>query len=70
MHKPGAWEIPGGRLEIGEDPHLGLKREVKEETQLDIKVLQPLSVNYFTRDDGQIITGIVFVCTKQRNYPE
>ena len=66
IHKPGAWEIPGGRLEIGEDPYLGLKREVKEETGLEIKILQPLSVNYFTRDDGQVITGIVFVCTSEK----
>jgi len=30
-HKPGTWDIPGGRLEAGEDPISGLRREVKEE---------------------------------------
>jgi len=30
-HKPGTWDIPGGRLELGEDPFLGLKRETHEE---------------------------------------
>jgi len=68
VHKPGVWEIPGGRLDLGEDPYLGLKREVKEEAGIEIIVLQPLSVNYFTRDDSQVITGIVFVCTTQNTH--
>ena len=34
VHKPGIWEIPGGRLELGEDPRIGLKREIEEETGL------------------------------------
>ena len=32
----GMWCIPGGALELGEDFIDGLKREVKEETNLDI----------------------------------
>jgi len=35
------WEFTGGRLEQGESPKEGLKREVKEETNLDIEVLNP-----------------------------
>ena len=34
-HKPFVWEIPGGRLAKGEDPFEGLKREVKEETNIE-----------------------------------
>ena len=62
VHKPGAWDIPGGRLELGEDPFLGLKREVKEETNLDVNILAPLHIQHFTRDDGQKITMIIFFC--------
>ena len=62
VQKPSIWEIPGGRLELGEDPFEGLKRETKEETGLDIEVLNPLSVRYFTRDDNQRITMIIFYC--------
>jgi len=61
-HKPGAWEIPGGRLELGESPFEGLKREVTEETGLNVQVLNTLKVHHFTRDDGQKITMIVFIC--------
>ncbi len=61
-HKPGVWDIPGGRLELGEDPFEGLKRETKEETGLEIDILNPLRVHHFTRDDGQKITMIVFLC--------
>ena len=62
VHKPGVWEIPGGRLSLGENPFDGLKREVLEEVGLDIEVLNPLKVHHFTRQDGQKITMIVFVC--------
>jgi 8-oxo-dGTP diphosphatase len=62
VHKPGAWEIPGGRLEIGENPFDGLKRETKEEVGLDIEIKNPIKVNHFVRDDGQKITMLVFLC--------
>jgi len=62
VHKPGAWDIPGGRLELGEDPFLGLQREAKEETNLDIEITSPLHVQHFTRDDGQRITMLIFLC--------
>jgi 8-oxo-dGTP diphosphatase len=33
----GEWDLPGGHIQIGEDLMAGLKREVKEETSLDIE---------------------------------
>ncbi|MFH0979150.1 MAG: NUDIX domain-containing protein [Candidatus Woesearchaeota archaeon] len=62
LHDPGSWEIPGGRIELGEDPFLGLKRETREETGLEIEILHPLRVHHFTRDDKQKITKITFIC--------
>ncbi len=67
VQKPNIWEIPGGRLELGEDPHEGIKRETKEETGIDIDVLHPLNVRHFVRDDGQTITMLIFLC-KAINY--
>ncbi len=62
VQKPRTWEIPGGRLNPGEDPFIGLKRETKEETSLDIKIIRPLTIRYFTRKDKQIIIMIIFLC--------
>ncbi len=62
VHKPGAWDIPGGRLELGENPFDGLKRETLEETGFDIEIVMPIDVHFFTRDDGQKIQMTIFVC--------
>ena len=61
-HYPGIYEIPGGRLELGENIFTGAKRETKEETGLDIEILYPLDVHHFTRQDNQEITSISFLC--------
>ena len=59
-HKPFIWEISGGRLEKGENPFEGLKREVKEKTNLSIEIKHPVRIHHFIREDGQKITMIVF----------
>ena len=61
-YKSGAWDIPGGRLDAGEDPFEGLKREALEETGLNIEIIMPIAINHFTRDDGQVITMIISLC--------
>jgi len=66
VQSPGIWEIPGGRLELGEDPILGLMREIREETGMYIEVLYPLSVRHFIRDDGQVVTMLIFLCKPKR----
>jgi ADP-ribose pyrophosphatase YjhB (NUDIX family) len=40
----GRWDIPGGFLEEGEHPIDGLKRELREETSLDVEPLDWLGV--------------------------
>jgi len=49
-HKPerrgfwqGKWICPGGELELGEEIGAGIKREVKEETNLEIDLIKPLT---------------------------
>ncbi|MBU0636391.1 NUDIX domain-containing protein [Candidatus Micrarchaeota archaeon] len=60
--KPGIWELPGGRLEPGENPINGVQREIKEETGLEINVLEPISVRHFKRVDKQTVTLLIFLC--------
>lgn len=60
--KPKIWELPGGQLEPGEDPFGGAKREVMEETGIDIDIIHPMRIIHFTRNSGRIITMIVFLC--------
>lgn len=62
VHKPNTWDIPGGRLDLDEDPYLGLKRETLEEVGMEIDIQLPVDVHWFTRDDGQQITMLIFSC--------
>jgi 8-oxo-dGTP diphosphatase len=43
----GRWDLLGGGLEHGEDPIVGLKREVQEETGLEVTYVSP-TPKYFT----------------------
>ena len=39
---PGKWQNPGGKVEMGETHKKALKREVKEETDMDVKKISEL----------------------------
>lgn len=43
-HNPGKWEVPGGRMNFGEDVDEHLKREVFEEVGIDIVPGHPFHV--------------------------
>jgi 8-oxo-dGTP diphosphatase len=51
------WELPGGKIEFGEDPEQAIMREVKEETNYAIKVLRTLKIetNLFLEIETQVI---------------
>jgi len=59
----GLWSIPGGLLELGERLHDGVKREVKEETGLDVEIDRLLDVfdNIIYDDSGRVCYHYVLI---------
>jgi 8-oxo-dGTP diphosphatase len=60
---PGSYELPGGKVEFGEEPKDALKREIREELAVDIKVHEPFhSFSYICHEGKAHHVEIVFLC--------
>lgn len=59
---PNEIDIPGGRLEFGEDIEEGLKREIREEINLTINIEKPSRVWSLLKDNLHLV-GITFLAT-------
>ena len=59
----GLWSIPGGMLELGESLVDGIRREVREEVGLEVRVLETVEVleRIIYDDDGKIEYHYVLV---------
>ncbi len=56
------WEMPGGALELFEAREDGLKREIKEELGVEIKILKELcTVDGILAEEGQHWLGITYI---------
>jgi len=61
---PGIWEMPGGALEFGEQPQIGALREVKEETNLEVEILYPITTlsGFSGKSPHTQVVRITFLC--------
>jgi 8-oxo-dGTP diphosphatase len=74
-HKPerggfwqGKWICPGGELELGETIGEGIKREVKEETGLEIELVRHLpAFDRVVKSEGEVSLHVVYIdCIAKR----
>ena len=58
----GKWICPGGALEPGETIEEGIKREVMEETQLEIELVKPLHpFDRIVRSNDRVSLHIIYI---------
>ena len=63
LFKPnGDLDLPGGRVEEGEDPEESLYREILEETGLEVKIGDPLIQWSFLKAPKLMVTGVTYYC--------
>jgi ADP-ribose pyrophosphatase YjhB (NUDIX family) len=56
------WIFPGGRLNEGEGPITGLTREIREETGLEVEIIQPVHVGMWGIAEDKRY-AVFFLCT-------
>lgn len=62
LQEHGPWELPGGRIGVGEPVEAGLRREVYEETGLLVDVERPVHTAAWKNESGQGRFVVVYRC--------
>lgn len=62
MSLPGKWEFPGGKLELNELPEEALIREINEELNIEIRIIEALPIAEHAYVPGKIIQLIPYRC--------
>lgn len=57
------WEFPGGKIEAGETASTCIIREIKEELNMNIKILEALESHFYTYAQKKKIELIPFICS-------
>jgi 8-oxo-dGTP diphosphatase len=68
-HLADKWEFPGGKVEPGESPEAALIRELREELDIDVEILRPLTPVIWDYGRGPIRL-IPFICRIMNGEPE
>jgi len=67
----GKWEIPCGSVEFGETFEQAIKREIREELGIEIKIIELLGIcDHIIPDEKQHWVSPTFICKITRGIPE
>jgi 8-oxo-dGTP diphosphatase len=67
----GKWEIPGGSVEFGETFEIAIKREIKEENDIEIEVLELLGIcDHIIKAENQHWVSPTFICRIKKGKPK
>src|SRR6266566_1501358 len=67
----GKWEIPGGSVEYGETFEQAIKREIKEELGIEIKIIELLGIcDHIIPQEHQHWVSPTYICKIVRGEPK
>jgi len=67
----GKWEIPGGAVEFGETFEQAIKREIKEELDIEIEVVELLDIcDHIIPEENQHWVSPTYICQIKKGQPK